>query len=143
MKIGFSFIESKEKGIKKELIYLIARSIEKYENRRFRNIDIVLTSDSYLRHINKNFLNHDYFTDVITFPEYFKECIDGNIFISLERVKSNSSLYSGGDFGKEFYRVIIHGFLHLVGFKDNTEDEKYRMTRRENFYLKELNLLSD
>ncbi|MFA5848633.1 MAG: rRNA maturation RNase YbeY [Bacteroidales bacterium] len=104
------------------------------------DISVVFCSDEYLLEINKKFLSHDYFTDVITFDYSSGKTISGDIFISIDTVKSNSDFYKQ-DFSIELYRVIIHGVLHLIGYKDKTKTQKLIMREREDFYLnkKELN----
>lgn len=87
------------------------------------NINIIFCSDKYLLDINKTFLNHDYFTDIITFNYNSGNFISGDIFISLDTVKQNSVEFSQ-TFNNELYRVIIHGILHLLGYDDKTEEQE-------------------
>lgn len=88
-----------------------------------------------IRKINRDFLNHDYFTDIITFPyEKDRDKIDGEIFISLDTVKENSDFYDVS-YTQELKRVIIHGALHLLGYNDKTKKEKEAIRKKENFYL--------
>jgi probable rRNA maturation factor len=100
-------------------------------------INIINCSDNYLLEVNKEQLQHNYFTDVITFDFVVGEMISGDIYISEDRIKENAH-----DFGvteiQEFLRVIIHGVLHLCGYKDGTESEKKEMREKEDFYLKEI-----
>ncbi|OFY39499.1 MAG: rRNA maturation RNase YbeY [Bacteroidetes bacterium GWF2_40_14] len=114
-------------------------SNDETKDRRFTagDITIVFCSDEYLLEINKKFLSHDFFTDVITFDYSNKKTISGDIFISIETVRDNSSFYKK-DFSNELHRVIIHGVLHLLGYKDRTKTQKLLMRERENFYLKKL-----
>lgn len=98
------------------------------------DITVVFCSDEYLLEINKKFLSHDYFTDVITFDYSSGKIISGDIFISIDTVRANSELYKQ-DFSKELYRVIIHGVLHLLGYKDKTKAQKQTMRQKEDFYL--------
>ena len=81
--------------------------------------------------MNRKFLNHNYFTDVITFDYTEKRVTSGDVFISIDQVKSNAEKY-GVDVDEELRRVMIHGVLHLVGFKDETEEEKKIMRKKEN-----------
>lgn len=99
-------------------------------------INFIFCSDSYLLDINVNYLSHDYYTDIITF-DYSEEQIQSDIYISTERVFENSKLHEV-DFLNELYRILIHGVLHLVGFKDKTDEEKNVMTQKENFYLSKI-----
>ena len=94
-----------------------------------------MVNNSKIRKINKDFLKHDYFTDIITFPyENDRNKIEGEIFISLDTVRKNSDLYDVS-YTQELKRVIIHGALHLVGYNDKTEKEKEAVRKKENFYL--------
>lgn len=104
------------------------------------DITVVFCSDEYLLEINKKFLSHDYFTDVITFDYSSEKIISGDIFISIDTVRANSEFYKQ-DFTKELYRVIVHGVLHLLGYKDKTKNQKRTMRQKEDFYLnkKEVN----
>jgi rRNA maturation RNase YbeY len=97
-------------------------------------LSFVFCSDDYLRKLNIKHLNQDYFTDVITF-DYSKEMsLIGDVFISTERVKENAKLFNVS-FNEELFRVIIHGVLHLCGFKDKTKEEKAEMRSKENNFL--------
>lgn len=88
------------------------------------DISYIFCSDSYILDVNRKYLNHDYYTDIITFDYSEGQKISGDLFISVETVKSNSELFKT-NFIDEFHRVIIHGILHLCGLKDKcTEDEK-------------------
>lgn len=92
-------------------------------------------SDEFLLRLNRNFLQHDYLTDVITFPfSTHPEIISGEIFISIDRVRENASTLQTG-FEREFARVLIHGVLHLLGYDDHTDEEKRVMRSKEDYYL--------
>jgi len=103
------------------------------------DISVVFCSDEYLLEINKKFLSHDYFTDVITFDYSSPKYISGDIFISIHTVRANSLLYKQ-DFSTELYRVIIHGILHLLGYKDKTKTQRQTMRLKEDFYLNKIEL---
>lgn len=95
----------------------------------------IFCSDEYLLGINKQFLDHDYYTDIITFDNSEEEGdIESDIFISLDRVKENAE-NENVSFEEELTRVIAHGMLHLVGFKDKTEVEATEMRIQEETYL--------
>lgn len=96
-------------------------------------IDFIFCSDDYLLEINKEYLNHDYYTDIITFP-LGSDPIVANVFISVDRVKENAQLYQE-EFIDELHRVMVHGILHLIGYGDKTEKEQEIMRERENFFL--------
>jgi rRNA maturation RNase YbeY len=99
------------------------------------NINYIFCSDEYLLGINKEFLQHDYFTDIITFDlSEDKNCIIGEIYISIDRVKENA-LMIGKSFVEEIHRVIFHGALHLCGYKDKKPKDIITMRSAENFYL--------
>lgn len=103
------------------------------------NISFIFCSDEYLLSINKQYLNHDYFTDVITFDYSENRRISGDIFISLDMVAHNASEFNRG-YINELFRVMIHGVLHLCGFNDKTHGLKEQMTLQENIALEMLTL---
>lgn len=96
------------------------------------SISYVFMSDEELLELNKTHLNHDWYTDVITFNFNEKDSLSGEILVSIDRVKENAKLFGDGDFINELLRVMIHGVLHLVGFKDDTEEEEKLMRLKEN-----------
>jgi len=100
-------------------------------------ITYIFTSDNYLLKINQQYLQHDYYTDIITFDYTEENVVSGDLFISLDTVLSNSKKYQTS-FIKELHRVIIHGILHLLGFNDKTEEENVQMRRLENSALEKL-----
>ena len=111
------------------------------ETKKVGDIVCLFCDDNYLLNINIKHLNHDYFTDVITFDYCEKDIVSGDILISLERVMENAKKYNVS-FLTEFYRVVIHGLLHLLGYNDKTKSEKELMRKKENYYLlkyKEIN----
>lgn len=104
-------------------------------NKAILNINYIFTSDSHLLHINKEYLNHSTYTDIITFDQSPNEkTIEADIYISIDRVKQNAKSLNQS-FQKELHRVMIHGVLHLLGLKDKTEIEKQEMRKNENHYL--------
>lgn len=105
------------------------------EGKKLGDISFIFCSDAYLLEMNKQYLNHDYFTDIITFDYVENNVISGDIFISCDRVRENSLEFNTG-FENELSRIIIHGVLHLLGFKDKTKSDKLLMKQKENFYLK-------
>jgi len=94
-------------------------------------LTFIFCSDEYLKDINVKYLSHDYYTDIITFDYTEDYFISGDMFISIERIKDNSS-NMGIEFDEEILRVIIHGLLHLIGFNDSSEIEKIIMRNVEN-----------
>jgi rRNA maturation RNase YbeY len=107
------------------------------ELKELGNITIIFCSDNYLLDINKQYLDHHYYTDIITFDYVEENVISGDLFISLDRIKENANEYST-TFIKELYRVVFHGVLHLVGYNDKTDKEQEEMTEKENIYLGEV-----
>jgi probable rRNA maturation factor len=103
-----------------------------------KEINFIFCNDQYLLKINREYLQHDTFTDIITFDnsETEKEIVS-DIFISVERVAENALIYQITTL-QELYRVMIHGTLHLLGYKDKSPQEKKLMTAKENFYLSNL-----
>ena len=93
-------------------------------------INYIFCNDSYLNKINQEFLNHDTFTDIISFDYTLGKEVGGDIFISIERVLENAEKFNEV-FENELYRVMIHGILHFMGYKDKTEKEKTLMRTKE------------
>ena len=107
------------------------------EGKTLKDLSLVFTDDDYLLEVNKQFLNHDYFTDVITFDYSSFPDVSGDVMISLDRVRDNA-LTLGQSFELEFYRVVFHGVLHLCGYKDKSHDDLILMRSKEDFYLNRL-----
>jgi len=103
------------------------------ENGYLGFINFIFCSDNYLLQINQEYLQHDTYTDIVTF-DYNTSQIESDIFISIERIRENASKLNVG-FQQELNRVIIHGVLHLLGYADKSEKDKALMTQKENEYL--------
>ncbi len=103
------------------------------ENQQLNYLNFIFCSDNYLHKINVEYLDHDTLTDVITFP-YAEEYIEGDIFISIDRIRDNANTFKSS-FEQEIRRVIIHGVLHLCGYRDKTSTESQIMRNKESFYL--------
>lgn len=97
-------------------------------------VTYIFCDDEYLLQVNRDYLQHDYYTDIITFDYVKGKTISGDIFVSLPRVSENAFALSK-DFDSELYRVLAHGILHLCGYKDKTEKEITEMRRKEDYYL--------
>lgn len=104
------------------------------ENKHLEEVSIIFCSDEYLLDMNNEYLQHDYYTDIITFDYCIDNQIVGDLFISVDRVKDNSS-QNHVSFDNELLRVMVHGVLHLIGFKDKTDDEVKLMRLKEDEYL--------
>jgi rRNA maturation RNase YbeY len=104
-------------------------------NKKTGELNYIFCSDNYLLDINKTYLKHDFYTDIITFDQSESvNKIEGEIYISIDRVKENAE-NNNIEFLQELKRVIIHGILHLIGFKDKTEEESKKMRLLENQML--------
>ncbi len=103
------------------------------------DINYIFCSDEYLLNMNINYLEHNYYTDIITFNYCEDKVISGDLYISLDRVQENSVILSTGE--SEIYRVIVHGILHLCGYNDDLEDEIRIMRSREDEALARLQLI--
>jgi probable rRNA maturation factor len=101
------------------------------ENHELGDISYIFCSDKYLLEMNRTHLDHDYYTDIITFDYTDNQIVSGDLFISIDRVRENASDYNVS-FEHELHRVMIHGVLHLCGYKDKTDDEEKLMRSKEN-----------
>ena len=104
------------------------------ENKKLVKINYIFCDDEHLLQVNRDFLQHDYYTDVITFDYVKGKTISADIFVSLPRISDNAKSLSKG-FNSELLRVLAHGVLHLCGYKDKTEDEILEMRSKEDYYL--------
>ena len=104
------------------------------EIRNLGAINIIFCSDNYILDVNQKYLQHDYFTDIITFDYCEGNTLSGDLFISVDSVRENSIFY-GTEFENELNRVMVHGILHLIGYDDHTEEEQKVMREKENYYL--------
>ena len=120
-----NFQIASKRPIKNWLVYIV-----KQENKKIGDINIVFYNDKQLIKLNKQYLNHDTFTDIITFDYSEKNVLHGDICISIERVKENALKYNCA-FEEELRRVMAHGILHLCGYKDKKIDEIQLMKAKE------------
>ncbi|MCL4140122.1 UNVERIFIED_CONTAM: hypothetical protein GTU68_046522 [Idotea baltica] len=114
--------------------------IARKEDREIGLIQYIFCSDPYLLEMNREYLNHDTYTDIITFP-YEDDPIRSDIFISVERVKENAEQFKS-TFDEELRRVMAHGVLHLCGYKDKTPSEVNIMRSKENEYIAMFNSMA-
>lgn len=121
--------------VKKKLLRSWILNTIKNEGSTIDSINYIFTSDSFLYNLNIEYLNHDTFTDIITFQyNEVGEAIQSDIFISIERLRENAKTYKQ-KLLDEVHRIIIHGTLHLLGYKDKSPSEKEEMTSKEDYYL--------
>ncbi|WKS95291.1 rRNA maturation RNase YbeY [Riemerella columbina] len=107
------------------------------ENKKLGDINYIFCDDAYLLKINQDYLQHNYYTDIITFDYVRGNTISGDIFVSLPRIAENANSLSK-DHNEEFHRVLAHGILHLCGYKDKTEAEVKEMRGKEDFYIQKI-----
>ena len=120
----------KEKRLTNRWLKLVAES----EIRRLGDISIIFCSDNYILDVNMKYLQHDFFTDIITFDYCEGDTVSGDLFISVDSVRENAAFY-GTEFKDELNRVIVHGILHLIGYDDHSEEDIKEMRAKENYYL--------
>jgi len=105
------------------------------EGFKLRELTYVFCSDTYLLQINQQYLDHDTYTDIVTFDNSDEDgIIVGDIFISIDRIRENAAKFEVTE-TNELHRVIIHGTLHLLGYKDKSAADKKKMTQKEDYYL--------
>ena len=122
--------EFKHKRVNNAWLKMVAES----EVKKLGNINIIFCSDNYILDVNMKYLQHDYFTDIITFDYCEKNILSGDLFISIDSVRENSIFFKT-EFADELNRVIVHGLLHLIGYDDHTEADQKVMREKENYYL--------
>lgn len=125
--IEFNF---KGKALNNRWLRMVAGS----EVRKIGDISIIFCSDNYILDVNMRYLQHDYFTDIITFDYCEGDRLSGDLFISIDSVRENALFY-GVEFDDELNRVMVHGLLHLIGYDDHTEEEQKVMREKEDYYL--------
>ncbi|MBS1521347.1 MAG: rRNA maturation RNase YbeY [Bacteroidetes bacterium] len=109
------------------------------EGYKLKELNYIFCSDEYLLKINRQYLDHDTYTDIVTFDNSEKDgIIEGDIFISIDRIRENAIKFNSGEVN-ELHRVIIHGALHLLGYPDKTSETKKAMTGKEDHYLGQRN----
>jgi len=123
--------------IKKRICSNWIKDVIVSEDKSIGDISFIFCSDNYLLDVNRKYLDHDYFTDIITFDYVEGIVISGDIFISLDRVKENSNTFNIS-YLAELNRILVHGILHLLGYKDKLKEDKKLMTEKEDYYLNRL-----
>ncbi len=125
-------VQLKNKNKIRDVLHLIFTS----EGIQYQTVTYIFCNDLYLQNINRKFLNHETLTDIITF-NLGVSAIEGEIYISIDRVAENAKKFNA-IYQTELARVMIHGILHLCGYKDDTLVEKKNMRQKEDYYLKNL-----
>lgn len=120
--------------LKKNDLKKFAKEICSLESKGTGDLSFVFTDDDYLLEVNKQYLQHDYYTDVITFDYSVDNVVSGDIMISLERIRDNAEQLNNA-FESEFFRVCFHGVLHLCGYKDKTKADEKTMREKEDYYI--------
>jgi probable rRNA maturation factor len=135
IRIFYDNVEFRLKGWRK--IKILLEKVIREEAKTLGDLNYILTDDDSLRKLNKEFLEHDYFTDVIAFNYNEKSVISGEIFVSIDTVKRNSVNYNVS-LRNELLRVMIHGLLHLAGYNDKSRSQEREMRRMEDKWLEEM-----
>ena len=104
------------------------------ENQNLGELSVVFCDDEYLLKINQDYLQHDFYTDIITFDYSDKDSISGDLFLSIERIAENAKNHDT-NFQHELHRVMVHGLLHLLGYQDKEEEDQLIMRNKEDHYL--------
>jgi rRNA maturation RNase YbeY len=134
--VRFNYADVRPVGLKKKgFIKGFIAEIFVSEGKELHYMDYIFCSDNYLLDINRSFLNHDFFTDIISFDLSESNGIIGEIYISIDRVRENALLHSA-TFENELLRVIFHGALHLCGYQDKKKSEITIMREKEDYYLR-------
>lgn len=119
----------------KQRVKAWVKSIATQEGKQMGELSYIFCSDEYLLQVNREYLDHDYYTDIITFDNAEEEgVIEGDIFVSIDRVRDNATTLQVL-FETELRRVLAHGVLHLCGYKDKTPTDEQLMRAKENFYI--------
>ena len=119
--VRYFFEDTSFKFKPKALTKLWLRTVAGSESRKLGDVNIIFCSDNYILDINMKYLQHDYFTDIITFDYCEKNTLSGDLFISVDSVRENALLYGAPSFEDELNRVIVHGLLHLIGYDDHSD----------------------
>tara|TARA_R110002049_G_scaffold66849_1_gene174210 strand:- start:348 stop:779 length:432 start_codon:yes stop_codon:yes gene_type:complete len=129
--IDFNFIDVEIPDFNSEFFCLWLSGIATNHGKEIGELTYIFCADEYLLDMNKSYLNHDYYTDIITFNYNEENSLSGDLFISYDRVVDNAKDL-GVNVDDELSRVVVHGLLHLIGFDDKTDEDQERMTEEEN-----------
>jgi probable rRNA maturation factor len=134
-KVQFYFLDRKPALKKRIRLKLFIEKLFTQEKRKLGSLSYIFCSDEHLLGINKDFLKHDFYTDVITFDLSASQTkTEGEVYLSIDRIKDNAKQL-GLSFNEELHRVIFHGALHLCGYKDKNKADQTQMRSAENKYL--------
>jgi|TARA_B100000401_G_scaffold365701_1_gene263809 metalloprotein, YbeY/UPF0054 family len=133
-------IDQKLVKLKEKSIIKLVSVVMKSEDIKTAEILLIFTTDNVLMELKKEYFNQEHFTDVIAFRlnDYNENKVEGEIYISVPQVSNNAKQYNQA-FNKELSRIIIHGSLHLLNYKDKTPQEKIMMTKKEDYFLNKIN----
>lgn len=112
----------------------IVNKIAEDHKHQINSISIIFIDDEQMLEMNKSVLDHNYYTDILTFDYTEESSLEGEIYISIDRVKENAITFAQ-EFHVELLRVIAHGILHMVGYKDKTKNQKEEMRKKETYYI--------
>ena len=125
---------------KEKHIFKLVSVVMKSENIKSAEILLIFTTDNILMELKKKYFNQEHYTDVIAFRlnDYNEDKVEGEIYISVAQVRKNAKQYNQA-FNNELSRIIIHGSLHLLNYRDKTPQEKIKMTEKEDYFLNKIN----
>ena len=135
--IDIDFIIEPIPNINSEFFILSLPKLVQLEDKECGPINLIFCDDEKILEVNKEYLAHDYYTDIITFDYSLNQIISGDLFISIDRVIENADMFSKS-FENELMRVVFHGVLHLCGYNDKSEEEISVMRSKEEYYLTQL-----
>ena len=127
----FDFIDVEIPGFDPEFFALWVNKVVLSYGNELGSLSYVFCTDEYLLDLNREYLNHDYYTDIITFNYNEGFVLSGDLFISVDRIRDNALMFGDGDFYNELCRVMIHGVLHLIGFNDKSAQDELEMREQE------------
>ncbi|MEY3199904.1 MAG: hypothetical protein RJA13_1862 [Bacteroidota bacterium] len=133
--IEFTLKDVEVPGLDSEFFVLWLQDVVKEEGFESGDICVVFCTDDELLDMNIAYLQHDYYTDIITFDYTFENVVSGDLFVSIDRIIDNASTLKE-DYSKELKRVCVHGILHLCGYKDKSESESITMREKEEYYIR-------
>lgn len=132
--IDFTIENVEVPGLDPEFFVLWLNKVCLSEGKECGDVELIFVSDDVLLSMNQQYLNHDYYTDIITFDYSEENIVSGDLFISIDRIIDNANSM-GLDYLSELKRVCVHGVLHLCGYKDKSEADERLMREKEDFYI--------